>query len=170
MRSSLPWLTIHIQAESEPSKELYWWPGMGAQVEETIKLCITSQRSFAHCHSSPYPFQMAHGINLLSTLWDPLTKPFIVLPVTLVDYFSKWLEIAFMPQVNYSAVIQFLSTVFSHEGNLKELISDHSSQFMSCKFEIVFVKPRNYASDVTCVFTHANGEVKCFNRTLSTHC
>lgn len=101
----------------------------------------------------PIPLPDGAWDKLALDIVGPFDRALYRFAVTLVDYFRKWLEIAFMPQVNYSAVIQFLSTVFSHEGNLKELISDHSSQFMSCKFEIVFVKPRNYASDVTCVFT-----------------
>lgn len=71
-----------------------------------------------------------------------------------------------MPQVTFSAVIQFLSTVFSREGNPKELISDHGSQFMSCEFEM-FLQNRGIMHRTSSVYyPRANGEVERFNRTL----
>jgi len=55
--------------------------------------------------------------------------------ITLIDYFSRWLEVALTSQVTSAAVITFLTTVFSHRGNLQELVSDNSSQFVSAEFE-----------------------------------
>lgn len=86
--------------------------------------------------------------------------------VTLVDYFNKWPEIAFMPHATSSAVIQYLSTVFSHEGDPQVLISDHGPQFMSCEFEM-FLRNRGIEHRTSSVYyPHANGEVEPFNRTL----
>lgn len=45
--------------------------------------------------------------------------------IRLIDYFSKWLEVLFTSQVSTAMVIKFLLTVFSKEGNPKELMSDN---------------------------------------------
>ncbi|KAL1278894.1 hypothetical protein QQF64_025567 [Cirrhinus molitorella] len=70
--------------------------------------------------------------------------------VTLVDYYSKWPEIAFVSHPTTQAMMQFLSTVFSREGNPKELISDNGVQFTLHDFKlflqcrgIVFVQPKS---------------------------
>ena len=71
--------------------------------------------------------------------------------ITLIDYFSKWPEIAFTSQVTSTTVIKFLSTVFSREGNPKELISDNGSQFTSQEFK-TFLKNRDITHRKSAVY------------------
>lgn len=73
--------------------------------------------------------------------------------ITLIDYHSKWPELTFVPQVT-SRTVQFLSAVFSREGDPKELVSDNGSQFLSHEFDrgIVHRKSLDY-------YPRANGEI-----------
>ena len=48
--------------------------------------------------------------------------------ITLVDYFSKWPEVAFVAQKDTATIIQFLIATFLREGNPKELVSDNGTQ------------------------------------------
>ncbi|KAL1256634.1 hypothetical protein QQF64_012179 [Cirrhinus molitorella] len=154
-------------------RELYWWLGMDAQVESAIKSCITCQ---SHDKTAVIRTPPLQPVPLPDGAWEKLAidivGPFDMAPadcrfaVTLVDYFRKWPEIAFMPQVTSLAVIQFLSTVFSRESDPQELISDHGSQFMSCEFEM-FLRKRGIVHQTSSVYyPRANGEIVRFNRTL----
>ncbi|KAL1269112.1 hypothetical protein QQF64_031401 [Cirrhinus molitorella] len=149
---------------------------MDAQVESAIKSCITCQSHDKTAVVRTLPLQPLQGYTLPDGAWEKfaidIVEPFDMAPadcrfaVTLVDYFSKWPEIAFIPQVTSLAVIQFLSTVFSHEGDPQELISDHDSQFMSCEFEM-FLRNRGTVHRTSSVYyPRANGEIERFNRTL----
>jgi len=54
--------------------------------------------------------------------------------LTLTDYYSKWPEVAFAPTVNTEVIIQFLTTVFSWEGNFSYIVSDNGCQLPSHAF------------------------------------
>ncbi|KAI2648189.1 hypothetical protein H4Q32_018215 [Labeo rohita] len=154
-------------------RELHWYPGMDAQVETAIKSCITCQ---SHAKTAVVRTPPLQPVPLPNGAWDKLAidivGPFDMAPtdcrfaVTLVDYFSKWPEIAFMPQITSLAVIQFLSMIFSREGDPQELVSDHGSQFMSHEFEM-FLRNRGIVHRTSFVYyPRANGEVEQFNHTL----
>ncbi|CAM4584129.1 unnamed protein product [Lepidochelys kempii] len=86
--------------------------------------------------------------------------------ITLIDYFSKCPEVAFTSQISSTTVIKFLSSVFSREGNPKELISDNGSQFTSLEFE-TFLAQRNILHRKSSLYyPQANGEIERFNRSL----
>ena len=115
-------------------RDLYWWPGMDAHVESAIKACITCQQhdKTAVTHASPLqpvPYHNAAWEKLVIDVVRPFDSASLDcrFAITLIDYFSKWPEIAFTSQVTSTTVIKFLSTVFSREGNPKELISDNGS-------------------------------------------
>ncbi|KAI4903715.1 hypothetical protein NFI96_030773, partial [Prochilodus magdalenae] len=86
--------------------------------------------------------------------------------ISLVDYFSKWPEVAFAPRVDTATIIQFLTAIFSREGNPRTLISDNGPQFLSAEFAD-FLKEcgiRHLRSSV--YYPRANGEVERFNRSV----
>ncbi len=85
--------------------------------------------------------------------------------MTLIDYYSKWTEIA--TDVTSATVVTFLSAAFSREGNPLQLKTDNGSQFVSAKFE-TFLADRdikNYRRSV--YYPQANGEIECFKRVFT---
>lgn len=62
--------------------------------------------------------------------------------LTLVDYYSKWPEIAFTSSVTTDTITDFLATVFSHFGNPLEIVAENYVQFTSLAF-VDFLKSRN---------------------------
>ena len=141
---------------------------MDAQVEAAIKACITCQSydKSALTHTTPLqPVPYPEGT------WEKVTidvvGPFDKAPIDcrfairFIDYHSKWPELTFVPHVTSRTVIQFLSAVFSREGDPKELVSDNSSQFVSQEFDrgIVHSKSSVY-------YPSANGGIERFNRSL----
>ncbi|KAL0149455.1 hypothetical protein M9458_055243 [Cirrhinus mrigala] len=154
-------------------RELYWWPGMDKQVETAVKTCVTCQLhdKSAVTHTTPlqpvpYPAEAWENVAI------DIMGPFDAAPtdcrfmVTLVDYYSKWPEIAFVSRPTTQAVMQFLSTVFSREGNPREIISDNGVQFTSHDFNL-FLHTRGIIHKTSSVYyPRANGEVERFNRSL----
>lgn len=86
--------------------------------------------------------------------------------ITLVDYYGKWPEVAFTSDVTSTAVIAFLTAVFSCEGNPLEHVTDNGPSFVSAGFEAFLA-----AKDIThfrssIYYPQSNGEVERWNRVL----
>ena len=54
--------------------------------------------------------------------------------IVMVDYYSKWSEVAFCAHPNSESVIEFLETVASREGYPEELVCDNGTAFTSAVF------------------------------------
>ncbi|CAI5683364.1 unnamed protein product [Oreochromis niloticus] len=152
-------------------RELYWWPKMDCHIETMIKNCATCRQNDKSTVTHDAPLQ---PIPFPAAAWEKVSVdiigPFEIAPsdcrfaITLVDYFSKWPEVAFAPRADAATIIQFLSVVFSREGNPKTLISDNGSQFLSAEFAD-FLKSRGIQHLRSSVYyPRANGEVERFNR------
>lgn len=144
---------------------------MDCHIETLIKNCATCRQNDKSTVTHDAPLQ---PIPLPAAAWEKVSVdiigPFEIAPsdcrfaITLVDYFSKWPEVAFAPRADAATIIQFLSVVFSREGNPKTLISDNGSQFLSAEFTD-FLKSRGIQHLRSSVYyPRANGEVERFNR------
>ncbi len=152
-------------------RDLYWWPGMDCQVENAIKSCSTCLQhdKTANTHVAPLcpvPTPTMAWEKLAIDVVGPLNNApqGCRFAMTLIDYYSKWPEIAFASDVTSATVVKFLSAVFSREGNPLELVTDNGSQFVSAEFE-AFLADRDikhYRSSV--YYPQANGEIERFNR------
>lgn len=86
--------------------------------------------------------------------------------LTLVDYHSKWPEVAFTASITTHSVITFLSSVFSRYGNPCTILSDNGTQCTSAEFA-TFLKERNIQHIRTSLYhPAADGAVKRFHRVL----
>ncbi|KAK3562894.1 hypothetical protein QTP86_011131 [Hemibagrus guttatus] len=87
-------------------------------------------------------------------------------PITLIDYYSKWPEVSFAHTVTTSAVVSFLSSVFSSHGNPLSIVTDNGAQFTSAAFA-TFLEQRNIRHHRSSLYYPAtNGAVERFNRVL----
>lgn len=100
-------------------REVYRWPKIDSQVEAAIKACVTCQLHDKSAVTYNPPLQ---PVPYPEGAWEKLA-----IAITLIDYHSKWPELIFVPQVTSGTVVQFLSAVFSREGDPKELVSDNGS-------------------------------------------
>src|SRR4029434_1475738 len=119
-------------------RELYWWPKMDCHIETMIKNCTTCRQNEKSTVTHDAPLQ---PVPLPSAAWEKVSvdivgtyeiaPPDCIFAITMIDYYSKWREVAFTPRADTATIIQFLATVFSREGNPKDLISDNGPQFRS---------------------------------------
>lgn len=154
-------------------RELYWWPRMNAEVRSAVcacKICNTSDKS---AKTSPTPLQ---PVPLPERPWSKVgidvvgpferAEPACRYAITLVDYFSKWPEVQFCPNVTTRRITDFLRAIFAREGYPDSVVSDNGPQFISGEFE-TFLKVRGIKHQLVSVYyPQSNGQVERFNRTL----
>lgn len=154
-------------------RALYWWPGMDASVQAAIKSCVTCAQ---HDKTAVVKAAPLTPVSLPDGAWEKLAidivGPYLNAPpdcryaITMVDYYSKWPEVAFASEVTSASIIKFLSIVFSREGNPLELVTDNGSVFVSAEFES-FLASRDIKHLRSSVYyPQCNGEVERWNRVL----
>lgn len=109
-----------------------WWPGLDKQVESVIHSCATCQAVDKGVKSYPTLLQ---PVALSDRPWKKIAidvvGPFerasvdCCCVVSVVDYFSKWREKDFCHEASSRRVLDFFLSIFSREGYLNELVSDH---------------------------------------------
>ena len=153
-------------------RELFWWPAMDKAVEEAIATCDLCQTSDKVGKTRNTPLQ---PVPLPPGPWKKLgidiTGPFestreCKYAIVLIDYYSKWVELAFVPEVTSRSVITFLSQVFAREGLPSEIVSDNGTQFVSAEFEAFLANLQIRHLKSSLYYPRANGEVERWNRVL----
>ena len=86
--------------------------------------------------------------------------------IVLIDYYSKWPEVAFVSEPSTDAVIDFLMTVASREGWPRELVSDNGTHFTSRRFTSFLHEHGVKHIRVTPYHPVGAGAVERFNRSL----
>lgn len=153
-------------------RERYWWPKMDRDIEEAVGAC-------ASCVDHPKSFNAAkpplQPIPLPASAWKHLEIDVIgSLPhseadrfaIVLCDVYSRWPEVRFFPRATTDNLIQFLTDVFSREGNPERITSDNGSIFVSHRFQ-------TFAKTIGCRLVRSSpyspqtcGLVERFNRSL----
>ena len=114
------------------ARKSVWWPGLSKQLGEKIQKCPSCEKERV-LHPEPlqptktpdYPWQRV-GIDLFE--WKG--HQYLII----VDYYSRWIEIAHLPQITSSAVIDNLKAVFARQGIPEVIVSDNGTQFTSGDF------------------------------------
>jgi len=154
-------------------RSMYWWKSMDKQIEQAVCDCSTCKMNDKSCVTRDAPL---NPVKLPEQVWEKVgldcVGPFVLAPrdqryaVTLVDYRSKWPEVAFMSSITSKNIIAFLDRVFSREGFPESLVSDNAMNFISSEFEnyLASCGIKHYRSST--YYARCNGEVERFNRTL----
>ena len=84
----------------------------------------------------------------------------------MVDYFSKWPEVCFLPSVTTSRILSFLKLLFAREGLPSTIVSDNGVQFTSHEFSEFCTMRGIEHNRSSLYFPRSNGLVERFNKTL----
>ena len=140
----------------ERAKTSVWWPGISADISDTVSKC-------AHCqvHRGPQRAETLRPRPLPECPWqsdgaDLLTyrsQSFLVI----TDYYSRWFELVRMTSTTSSAVINKMKDIFARWG-IPEYFHPHNGpQFTSSEFEN-FVAEYGFMIDTSSPhFSQANG-------------
>ena len=154
-------------------REYYWWPKMDDLVHSTIQSCQPCQSNDKTAMPRPAPLQ---PVTLPDRPWQKLAMD-IVGPfetatwdcryaITLIDYYSKWPEVAFTANITTKDVTSFLSSVFSKQGNPESIVTDNGKQFTSADFAAFLAERDIVHHRVSVYYPAANGAIERFNRVL----
>ena len=144
-----------------------WWPGMDKDVEQLCKVChgcqVTSRYDPPEPMSRVLP-PSAPWHDCSADLLGPLPNGESIL--VLVDYFSRFVEVAILKSTTSAKIIEAISPVFARFGVPFSLRTDNGPQFVSGEFEAFL---RIYGVEhrtTTPLWPAANGEVERQNRSL----
>lgn len=154
-------------------RDLYWWPRMDYEVHSSIASCSACQSCDKTARTCPAPLQPVDlpdgpfqkvAIDIVGP-FERATQD-CRFAITMVDYYSKWPEVAFTSNVTTNTVTKFLASVFAREGNPLTLVSDNGPQFVSSAFAD-FLTERGIKHIRSSVYwPQANGAVERWNRVL----
>ena len=109
-----------------------WWPGITVDIEEYIKNCETCCR-----HQRPRVEPLLPS-KLPETPWQKVgmdlfewrQSPYLLV----VDYYSRYIEIAKLTTTTFTGVINYLKSIFARHGIPQTIVSDNGPQFSSSQF------------------------------------
>ena len=109
-----------------------WWPGLSTQIAEYIGKCAVCARTKVQ-HPEPlqpstlpeYPWQKVG-----SDLFEFRSVSYLLV----VDYYSRWIEIAKLSSTTSSSVISHFKSIFAKYGIPEVVVSDNGPQFSSHDF------------------------------------
>ena len=144
-----------------------WWPKMDSDAENYCKRCYGCQ--VVSDHMPPEP--MARTVppdgpwqDCAADIMGPLPNGDSILVI--VDYFSRYYELAFLGSTTSERIIESLIPIFSRLGAPFTLRTDNGPQFISSEFK-AFLKEYGVEHRTAIpLWPQSNGEVERQNRTL----
>ena len=144
-----------------------WWPGIDRQAEQRCRTCHGCQLV-----GKPLPPEPMKRTELPTQPWQDLAVDLLgPLPtgeylLVVVDYFSRFFEVAVTKSVTSGKMISCLEAMFATHGLPLSIKTDNGPQFVSQEFE-VYLKDNNIEHRTsTPMWPQANGEVERQNRSL----
>lgn len=122
-----------IMKTKQLAPQTIFWPGMSAQIEDVISKCATWQR-----HRSSNPKKPLHLHQLTQCPWQRVAtdlfgwkkRPHLLV----VDYYSRYPEVAELRDMRAKTVISKMKSFFSRPAIPDEVVSDNGPNYASHEF------------------------------------
>ena len=158
-------------------RDIFWWPSMDKFTENAIRECNlcanhdkTAKFTAAPISTTPWPETPWSRLAIDIRGSDSSLGVRCRFAIVVIDYFSKWAEVEFAPDVKGSRVVEMLHRLFHREGIPKEILSDNGSQFVSREYRSLLTAYGIKDLKTPLYRPEANGLVERFNRTLGDFC
>lgn len=144
-----------------------WWPGMEKEAEKFCKTCYGCQLV-----SRPNPPEPVRSTKLPTGPWEDIALDFLgPLPsghsiLVIIDYYSRYYEIAIMKSTTAEKTVEMLKIVFARHGLPLTIKTDNGPQFISQVFADYMTNIGAKHLKVTPRWPQANGEVERQNQSL----
>lgn len=116
----------------ERARQSIWWPGLSKQLEELVlncPECLRAQRQRPQ-PLTPTPLPQLPWQKVATDLFDWKQETYLLV----VDYFSRYIEIARLNRPTTTEVVTHLKSIFARHGIPETLISDNGPQYASREF------------------------------------
>ena len=115
------------------ARDIVFWPGMSAEIKDQVEKCSVCAEFQAKNASQP---MLSHQIP--DRPWSKIATDLFTLHsknyITVVDYFSDFIEVSELQDTTSTSVIKALKEQFSRHGIPDTVVSDNGSQFSSQEF------------------------------------
>lgn len=134
MRRILHQAHLGIEKTKSNARQALFWPNMNKEIEDMVRNCDLCQRH--NNRQSPEP-QIPHDIpdqpwhKVGTDLFKLQGKDYLIV----VDYYSKFFEIALLADTTAPTVIRRTKNIFAKHGIPKLIISDNGPQFKSREYK-----------------------------------
>ena len=114
------------------AQQTVWWPGLGSQIQDLVRNCSKCRQSR---HQPPEPLITSEFPKLP---WEKVATDLFhfnsATYLLIVDYFSRFIEVAKLSTQSSLEVIRHTKSVFSRHGIPREVISDNGPQYSSLEY------------------------------------
>ncbi|XP_028156191.1 uncharacterized protein K02A2.6-like [Ostrinia furnacalis] len=124
---------LGIEKCKRRARDVMWWPGMGAEIEECVQRCEVCQRHRATPPReplAPHPIPRLPWEVLAADIFEFKSKHYLLV----VDYYSKFVEVISLVNMKSDTVINKMKCIFSRFGIPRKLVTDNGTQFTSFEF------------------------------------
>ena len=109
-----------------------WWPGIGRQLQELVDNCTVCRQ---HSRNRAEPMI---STELPSLPWQKVATDLLDLQnrmyLLVVDYYSRYVELAKLTSTTSPTIIQHLKSIFARHGVPESVVSDNGPQYSSNAF------------------------------------
>uniref|UniRef100_A0A1A7X3E1 Gypsy retrotransposon integrase-like protein 1 n=1 Tax=Iconisemion striatum TaxID=60296 RepID=A0A1A7X3E1_9TELE len=116
----------------ERARESVWWPGLSGEINDLVKNCTTCIKE------RPNPVEPLMPSEFPERPWEKVGADLFTFNncsyLLLVDYYSRYVEIAKLTPTRSEDVIVHLKSIFSRHGIPELFYSDNGPQFSSQQF------------------------------------
>ena len=148
-----------IEKSKRRARDTLYWPGMNSRITNTVSRCtICLEHRRQNAKKPMIPFRVpAKPWELVATDLFTWGKSEYVI---IVDYHSRFFEVAKLPDTKSITVITHVKSAFARHGIPSEVISDNGPQYSSKEFES-FAKSWEFKQTTTSPLNpQANGLVE----------
>ena len=148
----------------ERAQNSVWWPGLSSQIENTVKDCAKCSR-YQPDQAEPllvtaFPDRPWQKVG--TDLFNHNANTFLLV----IDYFSRYIEVAKLDSLTSENVIAKMKSIFSRHGIPEEVISDNGPQYASEVF-VKFSKEYEFVHTTSSPrYPQSNGEAERGVRTV----
>jgi len=148
------------------ARSFIWWPGIDIEIEGITKRCelclIHSENPpKAVLHSWPWPDGPSLRVHL--DFLGPVNKRMFLV---IIDVFSKWVYVKFMPNITTFSTIKILREYFAYWGIPAKLVTDNGPSLCSKEMEDFFKKNRVFHIKTSPYNPASNGAAENLVRTF----
>ena len=141
-----------------------WWPGLSKQIEQLVQNCSICIKERSNRSEPLIPSVLP------DRPWQKLAADMFQLNgqsyLLVVDYFSRYPEVALANKTTSSDIITHMKSMFARHGIPEILISDNGPQF-SCMEFAAFTKPYGFTHHTSSPhYPQSNGEVERSVKTI----
>ena len=135
-----------------------WWPSLPRDISTFIDQCSTCARHRTNPAEplQPSEFPTLPWDKVACDLCDWQGRTYFIV----VDYFSRYFEVACLSSTTSSAIIKALHHMFATHGIPKELVSDNGPQFRSAEFAAFAAQSGFRHRTSSPKFAQSNGEAE----------